>query len=134
MRTATAFFLLAFALLSCSLLGNDSGEEPSLDLTPIDFSRYSQAPPLLVGRWAWSHSNIYGPGEPGVVTPASAGRTETLVFPSPDTVRVYRNDTLAERTSAESFFGDAKWGVLNDTLATSIAYRDGPEKIYERVD
>lgn len=61
MRTAIALFLLAFALASCSVLGSDSGEESSLNLTPIDFLRFSQAPPLLVGRWAWTRSNIYGP-------------------------------------------------------------------------
>lgn len=134
MRTAIALVLLAFALSSCSLLGSDSEEGPSIDWTPIDFSRFAQDPSLLGGQWEWTRSNIYGPNDPAVVTPERTDRTETLVFPSLDTVRVYRNDTLIQQTSRESFFERTKWGVRNDTLATSTVYRDGPEKIYERVE
>jgi hypothetical protein len=117
----------------CSQLGPDN-EASGLRLEPLDFSRFSQAPSLLVGRWEWRQSTVYGPGEPGVRTPATTGRTETLVFPSPDTVRVYRNDTLSQRSARDAFFEDAKWGVHEDTLATSTAFRDGPEVIYERVE
>ena len=141
MSTAKSAFLSAtLALLlvvsGCSLF--NAGEEdpyPSLR-DPIDFSRFSQAPPLLVGRWEWQESIVYGPGEPGRSTPSTTGHTGTLVFPAPpDSVRVYRNDTLYQHTSRVAFFEDViKWGVHDDTLATSTVYIDGPQKIYERVE
>ena len=127
-----AIGLLLFA--GCSLVGDDDSSVPQVS-PPLDFSRFSQAPPLLVGRWEWERSTVYGPGEPGVSTPSSTGRTETLVFPSPpDSVRVYRSDTLARRTAREAFFERTSWGVHDDTLATSTVFRDGPQKVYERVE
>lgn len=133
-RAFALLFLSGFLVLTgCSLFGTgENGSRPQLE--PLDFSRFSQAPPLLVGRWEWQKSTVYGPGEPGVSTPASTGRTETLVFPSPDTVRVYRNDTLSQTTSRETFFEGAKWGVHGDTLAVSTVYVDGPEVVYGRVE
>ena len=140
MSTAKSAFLSAtLALLlvasGCSLFS--AGEEdpyPSLR-DPIDFSRFSQAPPLLVGRWEWQESIVYGPGEPGRSTPSTTGHTETLVFPAPpDSVRVYQNDTLYQHTARDTFFGGARWGVHDDTLVTSTVYIDGPQKIYERVE
>lgn len=125
---------LGLAVLSgCSLIGDDDGpsdpERPS-----IDFTRFSQAPPLVVGRWEWEKSVLAGFGDgPTVRTPATTGRTETLVFPTPDSVRVYQNDTLARRTTREAVTG-INWGVRNDTLATSDLPLDGPLVIYERVE
>ena len=121
-------------LAGCSLGGNEENSSPQVP-PPIDFSRFSQDSSLLVGRWEWKRSTVYGPGEPGVSTPSTADRTETLVFPSPpDSVRVYRSDTLAGRTAREAFFEGTSWGVHDDTLATSTVFRDGPQKIYERVE
>lgn len=129
-------FLLAvlLALPGCSLFGGEENDTAHPQLRQIDFSRFSQAPPLLVGRWEWRRSAVFGPGTPSARTPATTGRTETLIVPSPDTVRVYRSDTLARQTTRESFFEGAKWGVRDDTLATSTVFRDGPQKIYERVE
>lgn len=124
--------VLGLLITGCSLFSAE--EDPRLT-PPLDFSRFSQAPPLLVGRWEWQASIVYGPGEPGRSTPSTTGHTETLVFPAPpDSVRVYRNDTLYQHTSRDAFFGGARWGVHDDTLATSTAYIDGPQKIYKRVD
>ena len=125
--------VLVFLITGCSLFGAE--EDPTLT-PPLDFSRFSQAPPLLVGRWEWQESTSYGPGEPGRATPSTTGHTETLVFPAPpDSVRVYRSDTLVQHTSRDSFFeGVVEWGVHDDTLATSSAALDGPQKIYKRVD
>lgn len=125
-----------FLLTGCSLVGGEDDEQSRPQVPPpIDFSRFSQAPPLLVGRWEWERSTVYGPGEPGVSTPSTADRTETLVFPSPpDTVYVYRSDTLARRTAREVFFEGTSWGVHDDTLATSTVFRDGPQKIYKRAE
>ena len=129
--------LVSFVLVltSCSLFGIGEDESSNPEFRPLDFSRFSQAPALLVGRWEWRKSTIYGPTEPSVKTPSTTGRTETLVFPSPpDSVRVYRSDTLAHHLSQEEFFDSARWGVHADTLATSTVFRDGPEQIYERVE
>ncbi|MFP4228177.1 MAG: hypothetical protein ACLFTE_05025 [Salinivenus sp.] len=87
----------------------------------------------LVGRWEWRQSTTYGPGEPETVTPTTTGRTETLVFSSPDTVQVYQNDTLGTAPQ-EDVLARTQWGVRADTFVTSTAARDGPEKIYVRVD
>jgi hypothetical protein len=139
MSTAKSAFLSAtLALLlvasGCSLFS--AGESDSSLPPPIDFSRFSQAPPLLVGRWELRRSTVFGPGEPRTATPSTTGRTETLVFPAPpDSVRVYRNDTLYQHTSRTAFFEDViKWGVRDDTLATSSAALDGPQTVYERVE
>jgi hypothetical protein len=138
-RSPTALFrslLLAvlLALAGCSVFGTDDESAPP-DLTPLDFSRFSQAPPLLSGRWAWRKSTVFGPGEPGVATPATTGRTETLVFSAPpDSVRVYQDDTLAQHTSRAAVLENTRWGVHLDTLAISTAFLDGPEKVYERVE
>jgi len=135
-KSALSFAMLALLLgvSGCSLF-SASEEESSLP-PPIEFSRFSQAPPLLVGRWSWQRSTVYGPGEPGTVTPSTTGRTETLVVPSPpDSVRVYRNDTLYQHTSRAAFFEDViEWGVRDDTLATSSVALDGPQVVYERVE
>jgi hypothetical protein len=80
--------VLLLVASGCSLFS--AGESDSSLPAPIDCSRFSQAPPLLVGRWAWQESIVYGPGEPGRSTPRTTGHAETLVFPAPpDSVRVY---------------------------------------------
>lgn len=135
--TAGLLVAIGLALLAgCAPVGSEEDEHGAPQvLPPLDFSRFSQAPPLLVGRWAWTRSTVYGSGEPRVSTPGTTGRTETLVIPAPpETVRVYRSDTLARRAAREAFFEGTKWGVHDDTLAVSTAFRDGPQKIYERVE
>lgn len=134
MKTYLYIIHISFLLLSgCSFLGPDE-KESEIDVEPIDFSRYSTAPPLLVGRWEWIRSTYYGPGEPGVERPGTAERTETLVFPSTDSVVVYRDGEVDRRRSREEFFDGTVWGVRRDTLATSSVWRDGPESVYLRVD
>lgn len=133
MNTYLPTILIPFLLLAgCSLLGSDEGES-GIDVEPIDLTRYSQAPPLLVGRWEWIHSTYYGPGEPSVERPGAAGRTETLVFPSTDSLVVYRDGTIEQRTSREMFLGGTTWGVRNDTLVITTTFLDGPESVYLRV-
>lgn len=123
-------------LAGCSLFGDRQEAPYSQVPPPVDFSRFSQHPPLLTGRWGWQRSTVYGPGTPGTSTPSTTGRTETLVFPCPpDSVRVYRNDTLYQHVSRATFFEDAiTWGVHDDTLATSRAALDGPQIIYKQVE
>lgn len=122
-------------LSSCSLFGSKGDTSSGSALHSIDFARFSQAPPLVVGRWQWKKSVYpqFGDG-PAVRTPSNTDRTETLVFSSPDTVHVYRSDTLDQRTSREAVLDGTNWGVHEDTLATSTVFRDGPLKIYERVE
>lgn len=132
-RLFTTVLLSTLLILTgCSTFGSKE-EDPSLP--SIDFSRFSRDSTQLVGRWEWEQSVYPLSGDdPSAVTPAMSDRTETLVFPTPDSVEVYRSDTLARRTTREAFLEDAKWGVHDDTLATSTAFRDGPLKIYERVE
>lgn len=128
--------ILLLLATGCSLFGLDADQSSGPQLSPIDLSGFSQAPPLLVGRWQLRRSTVFGPGEPRTGTPTTTGRTETLVFPAPpDSVRVYRNDTLHQHTSRTQFFEAViKWGVRNDTLVTSRAALDGPQLIYERAE
>jgi hypothetical protein len=136
MQLQVAIRLLSMILLTPLLIltGCDTaGSE--MNRWPVDFSRFSRDSTQLVGRWEWEQSVYPLSGDdPSAVTPAMSDRTETLVFPTPDSVEVYRSDTLARRTTREAFLEDAKWGVHDDTLATSTAFRDGPLKIYERVE
>lgn len=123
-------FALAFLVTGCSL--TDSGSSP--EYRSLDFSRFTTDTTELVGRWEWRQSTVYGPGTPRRTLADAANRSETLVFPSPDTVRVYRNDTLDRTVSRADFLDRAQWGVRADTFATSTAHIDGPETIYVRAD
>ena len=125
---------LALLVTGCSLTAPDDREPPSPEYTPLDFSRFTTDTTELVGRWEWRQSTVYGPGTPRRTLADTADRSETLVFPSPDTVRVYRNDTLDRTVKREAFLDRAAWGVQADTFATSTAYLDGPETIYVRAD
>jgi hypothetical protein len=126
----------ALALLAsgCSLTTPDDHEPPPPEYTPLDFSRFTTDTTELVGRWEWRQSTVYGPGTPHRTLADTADRSETLVFPSPDTVQVYQNDTLVRTVPRVEFLDRAQWGVRADTFATSTAYLDGPEKIYVRAD
>lgn len=136
MQLRMAIRLLSMVLLSPLLIltGCDTAGSEVYE-SPIDFSRFSRDSTQLVGRWEWKQSVYPLSGDDSsAVTPATSDRTETLVFPTPDSVEVYRSDTLARRASREAFFESTKWGVREDTLATSTAFRDGPLKIYERLE
>jgi hypothetical protein len=129
---STLLLAVLLILTGCSTFGNKEDDPSPLR---IDFSRFSQDEAQLVGRWEWKQSVVYGSADPSVSTPTRTGRTETLVFSSPpDTVHVYRDDTLARRSTLKAFLENTKWGVRGDTLVTSTAFRDGPQKIYERVE
>jgi hypothetical protein len=129
-RFLIAALALALALPACSLSGSDA----SPTITPIDFSRYTQDPDQLVGTWQWERSTTYftSSGRPDVRTPASTGETRRLVFTADDSVRVYRSDTLVERTTRQHYLEGTQWGTRGDTLAISTAFRDGPERVYQR--
>ena len=132
-RPLVSAFVLALLLTlpACSPFGEQT-DAPQYD--PIDFSRFSADTTQLVGRWELRQSTVYGPGEPHRSLADTSDRSETLVFPSPDTVRIYRNDTLARQERRQVFLNQTKWGVHSDSLAISTAFRDGPEKIYVRAD
>lgn len=125
---------LALLVTGCFLSASDQGEPPSPGFRPLDFARFATDTTQLVGRWEWRQSTVYGPGTPRRTIADTADRSETLVFPSPDTVRVYRNDTLDRPVPRTEFLDRAQWGVRADTFATSTASLDGPEKIYVRAE
>ncbi len=127
-------FALALLASGCSLTAPDDRNEPRTEYTPLDFSRFTTDTTALVGRWEWRQRTVFGPGTPHRITADTSDRSETLVFPSPDTMRVYRNDTLDQTVARANFLDRAQWGVRADTFATSTAYIDGPETIYVRID
>lgn len=124
---------LALLVSGCSLTASNE-HEPSPAFRPIDFSRFSADTTQLVGRWEWQQTTTYGPGTPHRTIADTADRSETLVVSSPDTVQVYQNDMLTRTVPRSEFLDRTRWGVRADTLATSTAHRDGPEKIYVRID
>lgn len=136
MSSVRPLFGCALALLvtGCFLSASDEDEPASPEFRPLDFSRFATDTTALVGRWEWRQRTVFGPGTPRRTTADTSDKTETLVFPSPDTVRVYRNDTLDQTVARADFLDRAQWGVRADTFATSTVYIDGPEKIYVRVD
>jgi hypothetical protein len=71
-------------------------------------------------------------GNLGVETPESSGTSEMLVVTEEDTVRVVRNDSLVEETTVDDYLNRAQWGVTEDSLVVSWAYRDGPQRVYVR--
>ena len=125
------FYALSLTLLivnGCSL--TDSNESAT-DRAITDFSRFSQDSTLLVGEWHWSRT-VCCFGDYGVETPETTGEMETLVVTEDDSVEVYRNEKLEERTTLDDYLNRAQWGVTEDTLVVSLAYIDGPQDVYIR--
>lgn len=130
---STLLLPVPLILAGCSTFG---GKEEASSIEPIDFSRFPQDETQLVRRWEWKRSVYPRFGEdPAVLTPTTTDRTETLVFPTPDTVRVYRSDTLARHTSREAFFrllkvvgeGEDGGGALRRDIVGANADLGGPD-------
>ena len=123
-----ALILVFLIVGGCSL--TDSNESVT-DRMITDFSRFSQDSTLLVGEWHWRRT-VCCFGDLGVETPETTGETETLVVTENDSVEVYRNEKLEERTTLEDYLDRAQWGVTEDSLVVSTAYIDGPQDVYIR--
>jgi hypothetical protein len=114
---------------------NITDTQKSLIPEPINFSTYNQDSTLLTGSWEWKRSTYYftSDGKPGTVTATSANATQQLIISEDGVVREFKNDTLEQVTSLESYLENKLWGVLGDTLAISSAHRDGPENVYLKI-
>jgi hypothetical protein len=125
------FVTLVAALVlfgGCSSMGSDRSASDDLI---TDFSRFSQDSTQLVGDWQWRQT-VCCFGNLGVETPESSGTSEMLVVTEEDTVRVVRNERLVEETTVDDYLNRAQWGVTEDSLVVSWAYRDGPQRVYVR--
>ncbi len=142
MKLFLCTIILSFILfISCSLFERED------DLGfwyEIDDPTLTQDSSLVPGVWNWGWSTYYftSTGRPAKHTPQTTGYTEKLVFKTDGTVSVYRNEEL---TSTHNYaiedtwslsFGNRKYqfGVNESKMVLSIAYVDGPEKIYFRGD
>jgi hypothetical protein len=132
MRDFRSPFLTLIAALvlvgGCSSMGSDRSASDELI---TDFSRFSQDSTQLVGDWQWMQT-VCCFGNLGVETPESSGTSEMLVVTEEDTVRVVRNESLVEETTIDDYLNRAQWGVTEDSLVVSWAYRDGPQRVYVR--
>jgi hypothetical protein len=132
MRDFRSPFLTLIAALvlvgGCSSMGSDRSASDDLI---TDFSRFSQDSTQLVGDWQWRQT-VCCFGNLGVETPESSGMSEMLVVTEEDTVRVVRNESLVEETTVDDYLNRAQWGVTEDSLVVSWAYRDGPQRVYVR--
>jgi hypothetical protein len=137
-HTLTSIPLLLL-ITGCALIEQEGSFKPpnsECDNQPprINWERFSQNPSLLWGSWSWMKTTYYFTveGKPLVVTPCSAGYTETLVFQKKGYVEVYRSDTLVYRQPLQELLSGTVWGVNRDSLIISTALRDGPESMYVR--
>jgi hypothetical protein len=132
MRDFRSPFLTLIAALvlvgGCSSMGSDRSASDELI---TDFSRFSQDSTQLVGNWQWRQT-VCCFGNLSVETPESSGTSEMLVVTEEDTVRVVRNEKLVEETTVDDYLNRAQWGVTEDSLVVSWAYRDGPQRVYVR--
>lgn len=124
MRSLVAL-LAAVSLTACDTGGPDG---PSVgDLT--------QDPALLVGTWEWARSVTYAEptGTRGVLTPATAGRTESVAFGADGAFAEYVDgDLVREGPYGPVWLG--AFGVDEDDLVLTTAPADGPTKYYRRAD
>ena len=127
------FCTLIFGVLlvgGCSIAGSEGSTTDEIEIIN-DFSRFSQDSTRLVDEWHWRRT-VCCFGTWGVETPESTGETETLVVTEGDTVRVYRNEKLEEKTTLRDYLNRAQWGVSEDRLVVSWVYIDGPQRVYVR--
>lgn len=125
------YSIVLFVGFSC----NSANTDKIPDIKLIDYSSYIQDSTLIVGSWKWNRSTYYytSTGKPYVETPISTHSTKVLIIKNDWTVELYKNNNLQETKSLDSFLGSQFWGVLDDTLVTSTAHVDGPEKVYLRI-
>lgn len=118
MRPRLFFPVVAPCLLlvgACALL---DGQETETNPIVHNFSGLSHDSTLLIGTWDWTQT-VCCFGNPQLRTPTSTGSTKHLVIEATDSVRVYRNDTLARQETLNAFLNGANWGVDRDSLVVS---------------
>ena len=136
MRRTLPALGLCLLLAACDTAGDDLRQDPA----------------LLVGTWEWERSTSEGFGARVVETPATASRTETVVFRSDGTFAQFGVDHRADPAEFGQVGaydvrdgsvyarveGREQWlgafAVGRDRLELSTVAADGPAQEYRRAD